>query len=393
MKTITHNYNVVILGAGAAGLMCAIEASKRKNRVIVLEHNLRVGKKIRISGGGRCNFTNIHTTPQNYFSANPHFCKSALSGYTPQDFYQLVEQHRIGYHEKKLGQLFCDHSAQDIIDMLLNLCHKNCAEILLSTKILKIEKDTLFLVHTNHGIFQAPNLVVACGGLSIPSLGASSLGYEIAKQFGLNVITPRPALVPLTLPAVELKSLKRLSGVSVPVNACFRKHHFTENLLFTHRGLSGPAILQISSFWENGQPLTINLLPDIDAQDFFKKNRARDISLKGLLSQILPKRFAETFCELYAPNQPLRSYSDKYLKDIASRLNAWNITPSGTEGFMKAEVTAGGVDTHELSSQTMESRKIPGLYFIGEVVDVTGHLGGYNFQWAWASGVASGKAV
>lgn len=385
--------DVLIIGAGAAGLMCAVEAGKRHRRIIVLEHNDKVGRKIRISGGGRCNFTNIHTTANNFISNNPHFCKSALARYTPGDFCRLVERHGIAYHEKKLGQLFCDHSAQDIIDMLLRLCQDAQVQIILNTKIKNVKKEDLFIIETNQGIFEANNIVVACGGLSIPSLGTSSLGYQIAQQFGLNIIATRPGLVPLTLDPKELKTLSGLSGVSVPSSVTFEKQKFEENILFTHKGLSGPAILQISSYWKEKSPIHINLLPHQNIAQILKNNQNRNITLKGLLSDHLPKRFVDCFCEHYLQNKPLNQYTAKELQRVASTLTQWAIVPNGSEGYAKAEVTVAGVDTNELSSQTMECKKIPGLYFIGEVVDVTGHLGGYNFQWAWASGFAAGNSV
>ncbi|HKS27184.1 MAG TPA: NAD(P)/FAD-dependent oxidoreductase [Pyrinomonadaceae bacterium] len=386
-------WDCVIIGAGAAGLFCAIEAGRRGRRVLVLEHSERVGKKIAISGGGRCNFTNIYTTAENYLSANPHFSKSALARYTPQDFIGLVEKHRIRYHEKKLGQLFCDGSSQQIIEMLLAECGRAGVEILCDCRVLSVEKEALFRVETSRGSFVSESLVIATGGLSIPKLGATDFGYRIARQFGLKIEEMRPALVPLTLAPALLKQLSKLTGVSLGaiVGCCGRE--FRENILITHRGLSGPAILQISSYWRAGEAVSINLLPDEDALHLLMSNHDSATELANLLSQRLPRRFAHAWCELYAESRPLRSYTVEELEGIAGRIHEMQVTPSGTEGFRKAEVTAGGVSTDELSSKTMESRRVPGLFFIGEVVDVTGWLGGYNFQWAWASAYAAGQYV
>jgi predicted Rossmann fold flavoprotein len=386
-------WDVIVIGAGAAGLFCAIEAGKRGRRVLVLEHSDRVGKKIAISGGGRCNFTNIHTNPENFLSTNPHFCKSALARYTPADFISLVEKHGIAYHEKKLGQLFCDGSAQQIIDLLLRECQTAGVEIRCGCQVLSVKKADSFRVSTNQGSFESSSLVIATGGLSIAPLGATDFGYQIARQFGLRIEETRPGLVPFTLTSQMLKQLTKLSGVSLDAVVSCGGKDFRENILFTHRGLSGPAILQISSYWKPGAPISINLLPDEDVLEMLTADQSSDIELASFLSRYLPKRFAQAWCELYATSRPLKQYNKSQLEDIACRLHDMQITPSGTEGFKKAEVTAGGVSTTELSSQTMEAKRVPGLYFIGEVVDVTGQLGGYNFQWAWASGYAASLFV
>ena len=386
-------WDVIVIGAGAAGLFCAIEAGKRGRRVLVLEHSDRVGKKIAISGGGRCNFTNIHTNPENFLSANPHFCKSALARYRPADFVSLVEKHGIAYHEKKLGQLFCDGSSQQIIDLVLRECQTAGVEIRCGCQVLKVKKDDSFRVSTNEGSFDSSSLVVATGGLSIVPLGATDFGYQIARQFGLRIEETRPGLVPFTLTSQMMEQLTKLSGVSLDALVSCGGKDFRENILFTHRGLSGPAILQISTYWQPGTLVSVNLLPDEDVLEMLTQSQSSGIELVNLLAQHLPRRFAELWCQLFAASRPLQQYNKSQLEDIARRLRNMQITPSGTEGFKKAEVTAGGVSTTELSSQTMEAKRVPGLYFIGEVVDVTGQLGGYNFQWAWASGYAAGKFV
>ncbi|HEV3471491.1 MAG TPA: NAD(P)/FAD-dependent oxidoreductase [Pyrinomonadaceae bacterium] len=384
-------YDVIIIGGGAAGLMCAVEAGRRGRSVLVVEHNERVGRKIEISGGGRCNFTNIYTTPKNFLSANPHFAKSALARYTPADFVALVERHRIAYHEKKLGQLFCDGSSRQIIDMLLRECAGAGVRVLMGCRVTRVGKGDGFAIETNRGGLRAESLVVATGGLSIPKLGATDFGYRVARQFGLRVLRPAPALVPLTLAPADLAFFKPLSGVSVRAVVRAGGAEFAENVLVTHRGLSGPAVLQISSYWEPGLPLALDLLPGQDAAGLLESKRGSGVELSTLLAAHLPKRFAQVWCELYAPPRPLKSFSTAELRAVAERLRDWRLTPAGTEGFAKAEVTKGGVDTDELSSKTMEARRVPGLYFVGEVVDVTGHLGGFNFQWAWASGFAAGQ--
>lgn len=389
-------WDVIILGGGAAGLFCAIEAGKRGRQVLVLERSDRVGKKIAISGGGRCNFTNIYTAPENFISANPHFCKSALARYTPADFIALVEKHGIAYHEKKLGQLFCDGSSQQIIDMLLRECGDAAVEIRCQSDVREVQKDdktSSFKLTTNQGPLTTSALVIATGGLSIAPLGATDFGYRIARQFGLRIEQPRPGLVPFTLNPKLLAQLAKLSGISVDALVSFNGKEFRENVLITHRGLGGPAILQISSYWQSRQPVSIDLLPDEDAFEFLKQHEHSDVELANLLARSLPKRFAHAWCELFAPSKPMKQYNRQQLGNIAKQINDLSIVPAGTEGFRKAEVTAGGVSTDELSSQTMEARRVSGLYFIGEVVDVTGHLGGFNFQWAWASAYAAGHAV
>jgi len=390
---IESHWDAIIIGGGAAGLFCAIEAGKRGRKILVIEHADRVGKKIAISGGGRCNFTNLHTTAESFLSANPHFCKSALSRYTPFDFISLVQKHGIAYHEKKLGQLFCNGSSQQIIDLLLNECSDAKVEIRSGCTVERLAKDNEFLVQTNQGVFHSGSLVIATGGLSIKPLGATDFGYNIAKHFELAIEDPRPGLVPFTLNPELLAKLSELSGVSIDAIVSFGGTSFRENILITHRGLSGPAILQISSYWKPGKPISINLLPDVDALEIFRNNETTDVELATLLSQYLPKRFAHAWCELFAPSKPLRQYNRRQLETIAFELHRFQVVPTGTEGYKKAEVTVGGVSTNELSSKTMEALRVPGLYFIGEVVDVTGHLGGFNFQWAWSSAYAAGQHI
>lgn len=387
------HYDVVIIGAGAAGLMCAIEAGARGRSVLLLEHNDKVGKKIRISGGGRCNFTNTGAGSAQYLSGNPEFARSALARYTPPDFIRLVKKYRIAFHEKKLGQLFCDESAQLIIDMLLNECAAAQVAVQTSTRVKKVTKADLFCVQSDRGVFTSSSLVVATGGLSIPPLGATDFGYKLAEHFGIAVRPCYPGLVPLTLPKQELAGFSALSGVSLDVRASAGGAVFRENLLFTHRGLSGPAVLQVSSYWNKGQPLLFDLFPDTNVQQMFDASRTSRVTLKNFLSRHCPKRFIDVFCDHHFDNKPLNQYSPPELKIIAQQLKNWTVVPQGTEGYPKAEVTVGGVDTDEFSSKTMECKKVKGLYFIGEVVDVTGHLGGYNFQWAWASGHAAGQFV
>lgn len=385
--------DVIIIGGGAAGLFCALIAGQRGRRVLVLEHADRIGKKITISGGGRCNFTNLYTSADNFLSANPNFCKSALSRYTPADFIALVEKHHIHYHEKKLGQLFCDGSSREIIGMLLVECERANVEIRLNCHVRRVEKESDFKVETNRGELESDALVIATGGLSIPKIGATDFGYRIARQFGLRIRETRPALVPLTFAPHKLDELKALSGVSIDALASCNGAEFRENILLTHRGLSGPAILQVSSYWKRGEAILIDLLPEVNAAEIFAAERRSEAELANLLGHYLPRRFAHAWSNLYARSRPLNQYSPKELEEIARRLHHWQLVPDGSEGYKKAEITAGGVDTDELSSKTMEARRIPGLYFIGEVVDVTGHLGGFNFQWAWASGFAAGQYV
>lgn len=390
MAPLTRGFDALILGGGAAGLLCAAEAGRRGRRVAVLELAGRAGKKILISGGGRCNFTNLHCRPENFLSANEHFAKSALARYTPSDFIALVEKHRIPYHEKTLGQLFCDRSAHDITDMLEAECRDAGVQIFLDVKTQEVLHGSEFLVRTGSGEFRAPVLVVATGGLSIPKMGATSFGYELARQFGLKIVTPRPALVPLVLAKQDQRHFCDLAGVSAGVAVSTDHHTFREKMLFTHRGLSGPAILQISSYWKRSKPLCIDLAPDRDVSSSIRRARIRNLAAaRAAFLGVLPQRFAERWLELFAP----RSWTNQDLDAFERAVHAWTVSPVETEGFEKAEVTAGGVDTGELSSKTMESRKVRGLFFIGEVVDVTGHLGGFNFQWAWASGAAAGRAL
>lgn len=391
------DYDVVIIGAGAAGLMCAAEAGKRGRRVLMLDHADKLGEKIRISGGGRCNFTNIHTHPRCFISANPHFCKSALSRYTPGDFIALVEKHGISWHEKTLGQLFCDESARDIVHMLLKETATAGVVIRLDTKVTDIRAlDDGFAIETAGGVFTSEKLVIATGGPSIPKIGASGFGYRIAQQFGLNVIPPRAALVPLTFSAEQLAMMKPLSGVSVD-QAVVRcgDTTFQEAVLFTHRGLSGPAILQISSYWQPGQEISVDFVPHLDVVTLLKEARQKQPRkmLRNIAGEWLPGRLADLLAQQSGHDSAMADLSDRKIMEVSGFLKNWRITPSGTEGYRTAEVTAGGVDTDELSSKTFEARKVPGLHFIGEVVDVTGWLGGYNFQWAWASGYCCGQAV
>jgi len=387
-------HDVIILGGGAAGLMCAATAGQRRKRVLVLERAAQVGKKILISGGGRCNFTNIHTAPDRYLSANPHFVKSALSRYTAQDFLALVESHGIAWHEKTLGQLFCDGSARQIVDLLLAECAKGDVTIRCNEDITEVSHaDTRFTVTTQSGSHEAPALVIATGGPSIPKMGATGFAYDLARQFGLKIVEPRPALVPLTLGGDDVL-FRELSGVSAEVLASAGKATFREAALFTHRGLSGPAILQVSSYWRNGEPVLIDFLPDRPKGWLTDAKRSNPrATLKGLLADALPERLAGVLAERLDLSSDLGNLPDKALTAAEARLARWEFRSNGSEGFTKAEVTAGGIATAELSSKTMEARKLPGLYAIGEAVDVTGWLGGYNFQWAWASGVAAGTAL
>jgi predicted Rossmann fold flavoprotein len=385
-----QDFDVIVLGAGAAGFMCAIEAGKRGRRVAVLERAERIGKKILISGGGRCNFTNLHCRPENFLSSNPHFCKSALARYTPRDFIVLVEKHGIRYHEKKLGQLFCDRAAQDVITMLESECAASGVEIHTRVHVEEVDRPGDFAVRTAAAEFRAPALVVATGGLSIPKIGATSFGYEVAKQFELAIRTCRPALVPLTFDAEDRRRYCDLAGVSTEVIASFGRQQFREKMLITHHGLSGPAILQISSYWDGQRPIAIDLAPEKEITSELRSSPRRDLNAaKAALHQALPIRLAERWLELDPPQR----WTNVELDAFEDRLHHWNVSPGGTEGYEKAEVTAGGVDTDELSAKTMESRKVSGLFFVGEVVDVTGQLGGFNFQWAWASGFSAGQAV
>lgn len=387
---MTRTFDALILGAGAAGLLCAAEAGRRGRRVAVLELADRIGKKILISGGGRCNFTNIHCRPENFISANEHFAKSALARYTPSDFIALVEKHRIPYHEKTLGQLFCDRSAQDITNMLESECRDAGVQIFLNAKIHEVQHTIEFAARTGSDEFRAPVLVVATGGLSIPKIGATSLGYDLARQFRLKIVNTRPALVPLVLAKNDQRHYCDLAGVSAAVAVSTDHQSFCESMLFTHRGLSGPAILQISSYWQSGMPLRIDLAPNRDVTSSLRESSTRNLAAaRAAFLGVLPKRFAERWLDLHVP----QTWTNPDLDKLERQVHEWTIRPADTEGYEKAEVTAGGVDTDELSSKTMESRKVRGLFFIGEVVDVTGHLGGFNFQWAWASGAAAGRAL
>jgi len=385
-----RKFDALVLGGGAAGLLCAIEAGKRGRRVAVLEHADRIGKKILISGGGRCNFTNIHCGPGNFISANEHFAKSALARYTPADFIAQVEKHRIPYHEKTLGQLFCDRSAQDITELLESECQAAGVQTFLQSRIREVQRTTEFVVRAESGEFHAPALVVATGGLSIPKMGATPFGYKLARQFGLKIVETKPALVPFVLAGKDRSRYCDLAGVSAEVVAKANHHAFREKMLITHRGLSGPAILQISSYWEKGQSIHIDLAPDREVTEAIRASKVRNMAAARTAFQgVLPKRLAERWLENHAPP----AWNNDALANLEKQAHAWVIKPADTEGYEKAEVTAGGVDTDELSSKTMECLNIKGLFFIGEVVDVTGHLGGFNFQWAWASGFCAGQAV
>jgi predicted Rossmann fold flavoprotein len=387
---VIENYDALILGGGAAGLMCASKAAMRGRRVAVLERAGRIGKKILISGGGRCNFTNIHCTSENFISGNPHFAKSALSRYTPADFVSLVEKHSIPYHEKTLGQLFCDRAATDITDMLERECNAGGVKIFLNCNILEVGHGTGFVVRTEAIKFQAPVLVVATGGLSIPKMGATAFGYDLARKFDVSICQTKPALVPLVLNPKDESDYCDLTGVSAKVTVDCAGRSFREAMLITHRGLSGPAILQASSYWENGEPIHIDLAPDQDVTAAIRQTTVRNASSAlSPMQKFLPTRFARRWLDLNSAKR----WTNQALEDLERRIHRWTLLPAGTEGYQKAEVTAGGVDTAELSAKTMESRKVRGLFFIGEVVDVTGHLGGHNFQWAWSSGVATGRAV
>ncbi|KAF1009136.1 MAG: hypothetical protein GAK28_00769 [Luteibacter sp.] len=389
-------YDVLVIGAGAAGLMTAIVAGRRGRRVLVVDHANRAGKKILMSGGGRCNFTNTNTTPANFLSGNRHFCKSALARYTPWDFIAMVDRHRIKWHEKSPGQLFCDESSKLIVRMLLDECASAGVRVETDCAVSRLRAtESGFSVDTAQGHVRVASLVVATGGLSIPSLGATGFGYEVAKQFGHAVLPVRAGLVPLTLSGKHQERFEGLSGVALPVEARVGDIAFRDAMLVTHRGVSGPAILQISSYWEPGADLRLDLLPGMDAAETLLAGRAERpaAELKTVLSGLLPRRLAERLCEVWLPNRPMRQYRDAELKDIGAQLADWPLVASGTEGYRTAEVTLGGVDTDEVSSSTMMSKRQPGLYFVGEVLDVTGHLGGYNFQWAWASGHAAGLAA
>ncbi|WP_374536936.1 NAD(P)/FAD-dependent oxidoreductase [Chitinimonas taiwanensis] len=385
------NTDVVVIGAGAAGMMAAATASQRGRGVTLIDHSERLAEKIRISGGGRCNFTNTQSAAERYLSRNPHFCKSALAQYSAQDFLDLVNRYQIPWHEKKLGQLFCDESAQDIIDMLKAECDLVGTEWRMGTTIAAIHKtESGFRVDTAQESWQCESLIIATGGLSIPPIGATGFGYEVAKQFGLPITPLAAALVPLTFEPKDL--FNELAGVSLDCDAWGGEGpHFRENVLFTHRGVSGPAILQISSYWQPGREIALDLLPGRDAHALFEDAKRSDALLPNVLSDWLPKRFAQAFCEAIVPIKPIKQYTPRELASVAERLHDWRVVPSGSQGYKKAEVTRGGVDTDALSSKTLMARKVPGLFFVGEVVDVTGWLGGYNFQWAWSSGWVAGQ--
>ncbi|MGE8435850.1 MAG: NAD(P)/FAD-dependent oxidoreductase [Pseudomonas palmensis] len=388
---------VIIIGAGAAGLMCAIHAANRGRQVLLLDHANKPGKKILMSGGGRCNFTNLYTEPANFLSHNPHFCKSALARYTQWDFIEMVGKHAVPYHEKKLGQLFCDNKSSDILDMLLSELQSAGAELRMDTRIEQIEKlEQGYLLETSMGTLQCQSLVIATGGLSIPTLGATGFGYQVARQFGHTLLPTRAGLVPFTITEPQLKAMcTELSGTSVDCVASCNGTSFRENLLFTHRGLSGPAILQVSSFWHSGDSVEINLLPEHDALAWLQQQQAErpNSELKTLLGEVFTKKMANLLAEHWFVSRPMKQYTPAELAEVADKLAAWQVVPAGTEGYRTAEVTLGGVDTREVSSKTLESLKSPGLYFVGEVLDVSGHLGGFNFQWAWASAYAAAQFV
>jgi predicted Rossmann fold flavoprotein len=391
-----HNFDVIVIGAGGAGMMCAARAGQSGQAVVVLDHNQEVGKKILISGGGRCNFTNIDARPDNFVSKNPHFCKSALARYKPADFIKLVEKHRIKYHEKKLGQLFCNDSARQIVDLLLDEMQNGRVELALGTKIDTVKKvEDIFELETSRGKFTAPRLVIATGGLSVPQIGATGFGYDIARQFDLAIVPCDPALDGFTWSHSDLDMFGPLAGVSVDTIVSAAKASFRENILFTHTGLSGPASLQASLYWQRGAKLTIDLTPQLDLGDYFLRKRrgGSKQELKGVLSEVMPKRLAEVIIESKKMYGPVSGFAEKTLVALGDGLKKWQLEPKSTVGYRKAEVTRGGVDTAQLNSKTLEAKNVPGLYFIGEVVDVTGQLGGYNFQWAWASAVSAAESM
>lgn len=391
-----YNYDVIVIGAGAAGLMCSIEAGKRKRSVCLIEHTSKIAEKIRISGGGRCNFTNLYSSDRNFISKNIHFSKSAFGKYDQNDFVSLVSKHNIEYYEKKLGQLFCKKSAREIIEMLISECKDQDIKIKLETSVITIskEKDNYF-VKTNKGNFSSKSLVVATGGLSIPKIGATDFGYRIAKQFNLNITNLFPALVPLTFKNDTLEFCKNLAGISINASVAIDKISFEEGLIFTHRGVSGPSILQISSYWKEGKPITINLLPSVNFYEILTNKRLNSAktNISNILSEFLPKKLATAICDKLNINKKISETSNNDLHKLTNFVHNWSIVPDGTEGYKTAEVTIGGVNTNEISSSTMECKKHPGLFFIGEVLDVTGHLGGHNFQWAWSSGFVAGQHV
>ena len=393
---MNNKYDVIIIGAGAAGLMCSFEAGKRGKKVCLLEHSSKIAEKIRISGGGRCNFTNLFSTDNNFISDNKHFCKSAFAKYTQNDFIDLVKKHNIQFFEKKLGQLFCIKSAKDIIDMLVSECISQKVEIFIDTKIKNLSKDeNSYIVNTDKGTISSPSIVIATGGLSIPKIGATDFGYQIAKQFNLKVTELTPALVPLVFEKGILDFCKSLAGTSLNASIKINKTVFKEGLIFTHRGLSGPSILQISSYWVKDSPIKINLLPDQDIEVILKNRRISTPKqiVSKILSDYLPNKLSLAICDQLKVKKQIGDTSNQILKKVSNFVNNWTVVPSGTEGYKTAEVTLGGIDTKEISSSTMECKKHPGLYFVGEVLDVTGHLGGHNFQWAWSSGFLAGQYV
>ena len=393
---MNKKYDVIIIGAGAAGLMSAIEAGKRGKIVFLIDHSTKIAEKIRISGGGRCNFTNLYSNPSNFLSNNKHFCKSAFAKYTQNDFIDLIEKHNIEFFEKKLGQLFCNTSAKEIIDMLVKECIEYNVNIDLETKVTSLSKsENEYIIKTNKGTYTSKSMVIATGGLSIPKIGASDFGYRIAKQFDLKVTDLLPALVPLTFKEKELEFCKSLAGVSLNASVKVDKTIFNEGLIFTHRGISGPSILQISSYWKSGQPISINLLPGHNMDIILKqrRNETPKQTLSNVLADYLPNKLALAICNKFLINQKIADASNEILKKLSDFVNNWIVYPKGTEGYKTAEVTLGGIDTKEISSSTMECIKHPGLFFIGEVLDVTGHLGGHNFQWAWSSGFVAGQNV
>lgn len=392
----TQQFDSIIIGGGASGLMTAITAGKRGRKVCVIDHAKSLGKKILISGGGRCNFTNLGVSADKFISSNKHFCKSALSQFSQYDFIEMVKKHNIAYHEKTLGQLFCDDSAEQIVDMLLTEAKNAGVEFILSTEILDLEKNDKFKVETSKGNFEAESLVIATGGLSIPKIGATNFGYKIAHNFGIEVVETQPALVPFTFSEKDKEIFAELSGIAFKAEVKIGKNSFVENVLFTHRGLSGPAVLQISSYWTPGNEVKISILPDLNWQDLFETRRKENSKqeLKTVLNEVLQKRFVTVLIEQeLVKNMPLGQLSDKYIRKLVEFFENFNIKPNGTEGYRKAEVTKGGISTKELNSKTLETKKVEGLYFVGELVDVTGWLGGYNFQWAWSSGFAAGQNV
>ncbi|MEX0695464.1 MAG: NAD(P)/FAD-dependent oxidoreductase [Rhodospirillales bacterium] len=388
-------FDVIVIGAGAAGMMCAMTAGARGRSVLLLDHADAAGKKILISGGGRCNFTNIHCRPENFISGNPHFAKSALARYTPEDFISLINRHDIAWHEKTLGQLFCDGRAGAVVEMLLRECRNAKVDIRLNHSVSDVSRSDRFRIVTDKDDFEAPALVLATGGLSIPKMGATDFTHRIARQFGLKQTNVRPALVPLKVGPEDLELMQPLSGIAMPCIASAGKKSFREAMLLTHRGLSGPAILQISSYWREREPITLNILPDLDAADYLlgQKKENPKMKAKNILARILPGRLADALAEAHLPDRPVNEITDRDLRAFGGKLNAWQLIPTGSEGYAKAEVTLGGIDTDYLSSKTMQAKTVHGLFVIGEAVDVTGWLGGYNFQWAWASGYAAGEAV